>query len=108
MQMHAAPNSAMYRFPKRSCRYPAYGHAAAIARILAVGSQAEPLVRPRSSAMKPSEPPVKYRMTCEPGTLVSPSCQSGVTEPTSVEAREEDSGEDAAKGPVDLSIRVVS
>jgi hypothetical protein len=34
--------------------------------MLAVGSQADPRARPRSSSMKEREPPVKYRITWEP------------------------------------------
>lgn len=61
--MQKEPNSAIYLFPNKSCRYPAYGHAAAIAKMLAVGSHAEPLAIPKSSSMKPRDPPVKYKIT---------------------------------------------
>ena len=59
MTRQQAPAIAIYRFPKRSCRYPTNGQTDAMARVLATGSQPMILALPRSSAMYVKVPPVK-------------------------------------------------
>lgn len=74
-----------------------------MARMLAVGSQTIPRVMPRSSPMKDKDPPVKYKITCEPEESASSQQNEGARH-TSVQSSEEDCREDTTNAPDYFSI----